>query len=66
MDLFCEILYSLSRGNLEIYLSGAGFLYHILGGAPTSICHFFSPFVRLSVCLSVGLLRTISQGPFII
>ena len=37
-------------------------LYIFLGGAHTSICHFFSP----SVCLSVRQLRTISQELYII
>ena len=31
---------------------------YFLGGAPTSICHFF--------CLSIGLSCTISQEPYII
>ena len=53
MDLSCEILYSLPGRSLEIYLSGA-FLYHFLGGAPTSICQFFHPSVHLSVHLSVA------------
>ena len=50
MDIFCEILYSLPVGNLEIYLSDASFLYHFLGGAPT----FFHLSVHLSIHSSVA------------
>ena len=39
---------------VEVYLSGASFLYHFLGAAPTSICHFPRPSVRPSVHPSVA------------
>ena len=60
MDLSCEILYSLPGRYLEIYLSGA-FLYHFLGGAPTTYHVSFS--IHLSICPSICLLRIISQEP---
>ena len=43
-----------SRRQFRNYLSGASILYQFLGGARTSICHFFHPSVCLSVHLSVA------------